>query len=352
MLLSKNKIANILLLLAIMGPGSNALAKSLADEGFAHYNAGRYTLAIASLSAALAGEPAKQSLHYYLANAFVHTGDHARAVDEYRISYQLDPQNTVGEYSRRALISYKAPLPSPNDPTFVKVYKKHLDADKARGSVVAGGTELEKARNIIRRQADFEKNKHRSFSTQSQKVSRNVAEEEARRVDMRAELEIQKLYEPIVYTPGPRANPLLANPEQLKQREDAIKKAAAEEKELILRKAEERSETYKSWEQNKAIALDEVAANLESQLEQPAGRSGVKLQAKGTDLYVRNYVPFHNKSNLNAHPAIVRIVSQDYGGTGEGADNGALSGEQAQPLQDPRSVHGKVLQKRVCPASL
>lgn len=352
MLLSKSKMANIALLLALAGSGGNAFAKSLTDEGLAHYNAGRYPLAIASLSAAVAREPAGQLLHYYLANAFVHTGDHRRALEEYRICYQLNPQNTIGEYSRKALVSYKAPLPSPSDPTFVRVYKKYMDAAKTQSNVVAIEPELEKARNIIRRQADIEKNKHRIQSAQSQKVSRHIAEEEAKRVDSRAEAEIQKLYEPIVYSPGPRANPLLANPDLLKQKEDAIKKAAAEEKEYILRHAEESSETYKSWESKKTVALDEVAANLESQLEQPAGRSGVKLQAKGTDLYVRNYVPFHSKANLNAHPAIVRIVSQDYGGNGEGDDKNSLSGDKAESLQDPRNVHGKVLKRNLCPSSL
>lgn len=314
------------------------IAKSLMDEGMENYNAGRFTLAVSSLSAAMAQEPRNQTLHYYLANALVRLKEHARAVDEYKIAYLLDTKSKIGEYGRQAILAYKKPLPALNDEAFLKVY--YLKSDNKEFSASANTPELDKVKNIIRRQANVEKNKHRSFSSHGQRVSKLIAEEQARAVDQKAEYDIQRLYDPIIYNPGPRANPLLADPELLRQKEEAIKKAAAEEKERILRQAEERSETYKTWERHKETALDEVAANLESQLEQPAGRSGVKLQAKGTDLYVRNYIPFSSKTNLLAHPAVVRIVSQDGGNTGQGEP---AEEEKADAIVDPRHVHGKVV---------
>ncbi|MBY0359127.1 MAG: hypothetical protein K2W82_14080 [Candidatus Obscuribacterales bacterium] len=317
-----------------------ATAKTLMEEGLAEYKAGRYTLAVVSFSAAAAREPGKQIPHYYLANALVRLKEHARALEEYKISYQINPDSPAGEYSRQAILGYKKPLPSPNDPDFIKTYIQ--PAKVASAETFSYPPELEKARNIIRRQANIEKSKHRSQSSERQKTSRSIALAEIRRIEQKAEYDIQRLSDPLIFTPEPRANPLLSDPEALRRREDAIKKAAAEEKEYILRQADERTETYNSWQKGKESALDEVASNLETQMEQPVGRSGVKLQAKGTDLYVRNYSQANSKTP-DTRQAVVRIVSHDM--TVVDDNDNSLEGVLAKPILDPRYVHGKLLRK-------
>lgn len=291
------------------------------------YRLGQYTQAAAGFSEALAREPKNQLYHYLFANCLVHLKQHDRAADEYRAAYQLDPASRTGEYCRQALMAYR----------------KRFPESVAGGRPAGGAGEVDKVKSQIRKQIDFEKDKQDSVASRNERLIRLHVEDELRRIDEWMEAEIQKLNDPLIYTPGPRANPLLANPELLKQKEDQVRASAREQKEAVLRAASERSQHNESWVKEREALLDETAGNLQSQLDQPAGRSGVKLQAKGTGLYVRYYgKPGGANQYPDPHQATVRI--KEAGATDEnGRTNLATSPDKQAPSSPERDVKGRVI---------
>lgn len=263
-------------------------AASNSDEAIEFYNGKRYHQAAVAFTKASIKEPANQNYRYYLANCLVHLKKHDRAIEEYRAAYSIDPRSSLGEFSAQALIGYHQSLP---------------------GSL-SDSHDVGKAKNLIRAQTNTEKYKQTVLASRSEQEVRAKVDAQIKAVDEQARADIQKLHDPLIFLPAPRANPLLAMPELLKEKEDQIKLAAKQEKERLLKEAEERSKPFHSWKKGRDAALDEVAANLESQLEQPVGPSGVKLQAKGTDLYVRYYGKALPNKLPDAKAATARIVPE------------------------------------------
>lgn len=264
------------------------LARSVFDEGMEYYNGKRYHQAAVAFTKASIQEPANQTYRYYLANCLVHLRKHDRAIEEYRAAYTLDPKSSFGDYSAQALLGYHQSLPGASSDSH----------------------ELGKAKNLIRAQTNTEKYKQTVLASRGELEVRAKVDAQIKAIDEQARADIQKLHDPLIFMPAPRANPLLAMPELLKEREDQIKLAAKQEKERLLKEAEERSKPFQSWKRGRDAALDEVAANLESQLEQPVGPSGIKLQAKGTDLYVRYYGKALPNKLPDARAATARIVPE------------------------------------------
>ena len=260
----------ILILLALPQP---ARANTRYEQGLKLYKQGLYKQAALNFSQASMQEPSMQLYHYYLANCLVHLDEHKRAASEYKQAYLLDSTNSTGEFCRQALIAYKKKLPS----------EKLLDMDLGESS------ELNRVKEHIRKQASCEAEKHNSALTRSELAIKTQLDEQLRAVDLQMQTDLQKLHEPIIYTPGPQINRLLALPELLKEREDQIKAAAQLEKERIIKETNERTKNFDGLRKDRSALLDETAENLQKQLELPAGRSGVKLQTQGTGLYVRYY---------------------------------------------------------------
>ncbi len=273
----------VILLLALSQPGAGALTPY--EAGIKEYNSGNYKSAADAFSKAARNEPGKQLYHYLLANCLVHMDEHEKAAEEYKKAYLIDSGNSTGLFSKQALLAYKKPIPRKAD----------------------GSAELERVKTLIEKQTNFEKDKHDSMASRSQQSIRSQLEERLRFIDQQMEADIQKLHEPIVYTPGPQANRLLAMPELLKEREEQIRRSAVAEKERLVREADDRSKPYDAWRKDRAALLDEAASNLKTQLEQPTGPSGVKLQTQGTGLYVRYYGKPAESHLPETRPATCRI---------------------------------------------
>ena len=122
-----------------------------------------------------------------------------------------------------------------------------------------------------------------------------------------------------------------------------------------MRALDEKTQQYKGIQRTRDVALDEVAANLESQMASASSR-GIGLQPVGTGLYVRNYLPAGVRAPTEVHSAVVRMVSE--GSIGPGSSDlerkkpGSLKNEPAQPNrsaagqgwpQEQRVVNGKLL---------
>ena len=284
--------ASLALLLVISSTA--AFARTAYDEGMEHFNARRYLQAAEAFTSASRQEPSKQIYRYYLANCFVHLDRHDRAVEEYRASYLLDPYSSIAEYCAQALKGYHKPVP-------------------ALAGTHPEDTAVGRAKSTIRQQARSEKDKRTLIASRSEGEIRAKVDEQIKQIDEQARIDIQKLYDPLIFLPAPRANPLLAMPELLKEKEDQIKLSAKQEKQRIIKEADERSKPFQSWRKDRDANLDEVTANLETQLEQPAGPSGVKLQPHGTGLYVRYYGKGQPSKLPDAHAATARIVGEEAG---------------------------------------
>lgn len=327
------KISPIILIAGLVASSiGEAAASTFFDEGVAYFKAGRFDLSVRAMTSAVTRDPASQISRYYLACALVKNRDHRRAVEEYRVAYMLDPDTATGQYCKKALVGYKAALPDARE---IRRLRDELAARKPVVVSKSSGGELEQTLTAIRKQTDFEKGKHRTDQIQKEKIVRGMADAELRAIDQQMQEQIARLSDPIIFTPEPRANPLLIYPELLKQKEDQIRKTAQEEKERILRALEEKTERYKGIQKSRDVALDEVAANLETQMTQ-SSRGGVQLQPGGTGLYVRNYLPAGVKPPAVVRPAVVRLVSQ-----GSGADEETDTEAVAKPPAR-ESVRGTV----------
>lgn len=272
-------------------------AKSLYEAGLERYKTGHYKEAANCFAAASRQEPSRQNLRYLLANCLVQMNQQKRAVEEYEAAYYIDPYSSIAGYCRQALQAYKISLP---------------DAASLEKAGTTYG-ELDKVKSLIKNQTSFEKGKHGLIAARSTQLIKSHIDDQIKRVDQQMQMDIQKLYEPLIFTPGPRANPMLAFPDLLKEKESQIRQAAQAEKASLAQEGSARSQVYETWRKGREALLDETADNLQDQLDKPAGPSGIKLQAHGTGLYVRNYAITGTSKVPETHSATARFsdLNQD-----------------------------------------
>jgi tetratricopeptide (TPR) repeat protein len=315
---------------------SAAWAADPLQDGLSLYAAGRYRDAVVVMSQAALAYPASPVVHYHLANALVKAGMHEQAMQEYQLSYRLDPYSSVAGYCRMALKAYGALEPDAG--------QGHVRLPALTGcqNGFNGDALVTRAKTTIRRQAEFEKSKHRSTGEALAALAFRHAETDLQKIRQDMNEQLQRALEPPVMTlptgRGVISLPMPFNPEIAKARADAIRREAQEQERKVRQFADTRANQYRRWSKEREYALDEVVANLESQLDEPVGRSGVKLQPVGTDLYVRYYgYKRYSKEMPDTQPASVRIV-------GDHASQGVLDGPVGQPrLRIERRVRGKVL---------
>lgn len=325
------------------GAGGPAQANDPFQLGLGCYGAGRYREAVVYLSQAAMSHPASPVLHYHLGNALVKCGLHDQAIQEYELSYRLDPYSSVAQYCKLALKAYGRPSP--------ELAQTHVAADGSVQFAVEppAGPPIDRnvriAKNIIRRQAEYEKSKHRATGEALARLAMRHADHDVSRIreDMREEM-ARAMEPPVLTLPtgrGVMTVPLPFNPELARARAEEARQRAQEAERSVRKAAEARAELQKNFCKEREFALDEVVSNLESQLEEPAGRSGVKLQAVGTDLYVRYYGYQRGSEQMpDTRPAAVKIV-------GDGASRGRMDSggpdSEHGPLRIQKRVRGKVL---------
>ncbi len=334
-------LASLALLLG--GAGQWASASDPFQVGLSHYNNGRYREAVIFLSRAAMAHPASPVLHYHLGNALVKSGLHDQAIQEYELSYRLDPYSGVAQYCRMALKAYGRPSPELAQTHVAPDGSVQFATDPPPGPPIDRNLRI--AKNTIRRQAEFEKSKHRATGEALAGLAMRHAERDVHRIREDMKEEMQRALEPPVMTlptgRGVMTIPLPFDADLARARAEEVRQRAKEAERTVRKAAETRAERQKSFCKEREYALDEVVANLESQLEEPAGRSGVKLQSVGTDLYVRYYGYQRGSEQMpDIRQAAVRIV-------GDSASQGRLDSGGADSQQGPiriqRRVRGKVL---------
>jgi tetratricopeptide (TPR) repeat protein len=323
-----------------------ALAASTFESGLKQYNLGRYGHAVVYFSLAEEEEPRNALVHYYLANALVRTGHHEEAIVEYGLCYRLDPHGKVSNYCRQALTAYKQPLPSAAVPVHISTNSGALDrSTRFDGSGAKIGTTDEdelvaRTESLIRQEVIFEKGKHRDMADSFASGALVQVEAEAKRIQDDAAREIEYASQP---PPGGGKLVPMPSPEAISAKIEEIKRVAKERENNARRLAQARADRYKEWSQDRQKSLDEVASNLENQLTQPLGRSGVKLQPVGTDLYTRYYGCKRAANQLpDVKPAAVRII--DYP-SGERAEEDKLQDGDlgSERIRTEKVVRGSVL---------
>lgn len=310
---SRLKLSLLASILSLWLPGA-ALAQSAFDSGVRMYEAGRYAEAMLHLSQATGAEPENARAHYHLANTLVRLGMHPQAAQEYEICYRLDPRGSMADYCRAALRAYKRPVPA-------------IEQTRAGAALTAGGgaqavyttasgyeesNHLDRTKSVIRRQAEYEKSKHEYWGKSAAELVLRQAEGERKRIAEEASLEKERAFQPQpVYLPrGGVYIPPPPSPELVRMRHNEIERQARERSERARILAEGRAREFAQFSRERQVALDEVAQNLERQLDAPHRAGSAHLQPIGTDLYVRyyGYAGMERTAPPEVRPAIVRIV--------------------------------------------
>lgn len=322
----------------------------LRDDGLNHLNAHRYQHAELCLRQAVRENPTDSSAHYYLANALVYLGKHKEAIAEYQSSFQLDPFGPVSGYCRRALMSYHADVPDSSvDPDTVRIATKASSNVRVYAPAPAPG--VSSAIEKIRHDAEFEKYRHRQIADSMSDVARKVADQTTAQIQSAAHDEIDRIMNPPV-VPGRIVNPQIYNPEYQKARCDEVRRNAEEAMQMARQKAEQKASNYKQWTQDRALVVDDTAANLENQLNARNLPGTPRLAATGTNLYVRNYsAPEQPSPYPDPHQGVVRI-QRNFSGPQPGSNDSsgaAGAGDHATQQRfvpdspDAHSVRGVVV---------
>lgn len=331
-------------IVAVCGPRSGtasaqAPAQSTQDYeyGLWYFSAQKFPEAVVLLQRAAQTYPYSAHVHYCLANALVKTNAHDRAIQEYRMAYLLEPTGPTSTFCRQALTGYKSPIPDNGEVSeFQRQLSDTIRSAQAQGAPTgpapqaAGGTAIpfasalvktdeERAADAIGRQLQQEKIRYGISANASSNTVDVVTSEKLKAVEAETQRKVAELYSPQIEIVDDHGrlrkayNPFynmwnFANPEiNLKPREAQIRAAGEDQKDRILREAAAAKKGHQEWVKAKEDALDQTAANLTNQIG-TTSKSGVHLQARGTNLYVRQYIPFSSQAASNARPATVRIV--------------------------------------------
>jgi tetratricopeptide (TPR) repeat protein len=310
-------------------------ADSAFDRGVESYTSGDYQVALLQLSQACGENPRNLMAHYYLANTLVQQKMHDQAIAEYSTCYRLDPHSSVAEFCKQALQKYR-------------LLKKHNTPTLVASANSPGVPDISRAQSLIRRQAEIEKAKHHNIGESLARSNFSLADVEARRAQIQAQEEIDRVLAPPIFFPigRPPVNAAGFTPEQGRARAEEIRRNAEETAQLAKLRAAGRAQQYRDWSSQRKHALDEVVSNLEKQLASP-GSSGVKLQPVGTDLYVRFYGYQRATAQMpNTRPAEVRLIDKETLRFESAAESAAPVELHATPKRlDPRVVRGKLMQK-------
>lgn len=354
-------------------PASATIAYTPLEEGIRQFQARRYSMALGPLERAVSKAPQNAMCRYYLAGCYVHLARHEDAMREYDMAYRLDPFGPVSGYCRRALLGYGRSIPSESE--LAALGKPVLHSPKRHKDTIQHNVpeHLDKAIDTIRRQADYEKGRHKSASDTFAGNAIKTGEGSARKILDDADAECRAILEaPLVVAGGYRNDP--STVEQAKRLEmerrqalvAEIRKKAEGDAARIRGEAQDRAQKFKQYSQDRQSALDEVADSLESQLSTSRLKDRVKMRAEGTGLYIRNFgvVPspspeVHNsvaRIRPRELPSIPDAAPSDQAGEKQdeppkspeaqsAGDAGKLSPEKAPPQPPQRTVRGKVLEK-------
>lgn len=145
-----------------MEPVSASALYTPLQEGMRQFHARRYSMALGPLERAVSKTPNDATSRYYLANCYVHLGRHEDAQREYDMAYRLDPFGPVSGYCRRALLGYGISVPDDAELFAGRKSVARKVAMQPSDTISHNSPQhLNRAVDTIRRQADFEKSRHK-----------------------------------------------------------------------------------------------------------------------------------------------------------------------------------------------
>ncbi len=311
------------------------------DRGLKHFKGGRYRHAVLYLALAAEEEPGRAVVHYYLASALARSGRQEQAVEEYGLCYRLAPRGKLANYCRQALARYNQQLPAGGgSPTT----GGGVPASSGRSTIATSDEDelVERTKSHIKQEVIYEKSKHERMGECFASSALKQAECEVRRIQEETARELEEAMTPPMMVIGCYAKSLALDPQLVRARVEQIKRKAAERVENARKFGQARADMFKRWSKERQVALDDVAANLQTQLEQPVVNGGVKLQPVGTDLYTRYYGAWTASSQLpDSHRAAVNIIEQPHS-LRAAAESLRAGDERFQPTV-VKSVRGRLL---------
>ena len=242
------------------------------SSGIASYSSGNYPAAVVHLVRAVTSEPANATAHYYLACAYQQTGDPTDAIVEYKSAVKFDREGTIARYASTALTSYATIAPSPSTAS---------GAAKDRGA-----DETKRAEDQISRQAQ------EGQSIIQQKSAAHVADTQAT-----GNYEEQQLVQCRNATVTRMQNSYWTDkdgnsyPVYTAAQIQEVKSDYDQRINSVHQNMNDDVQKQLAFGSVKTAALKDSVSNLQSLLQPGVARpDGVRLQANGTNLFVRNYV--------------------------------------------------------------
>ncbi len=305
MQLMKKLALSMAAFLALLG-GYPAAAETAFEQGVRNYNSGRFKHAVVFLTQAASLDPTNSLCHYYLANTLTRLNQPQEALLEYQICKRLNPEGLVATYCQQAVAALAGRSKQAQHLAEASDVLESDTTDKTDVSTsrLSAHPDINRAMYVIRREVEYEKGRHKTQAEARRKAALAMAEQNAMQIKAQAEADIQRaISEAYVSVPAiignMAVNSYVYNPNLARVRSDEIRKNAEEAEKSARRIGEIHAAEYAKLATDKQKVLDEVAVNLKSQMEQPAGRSGVKLQPIGTDLYVRYYGHYGKSGTAN-----------------------------------------------------
>jgi tetratricopeptide (TPR) repeat protein len=310
----KQVLAMAICLALSLSAKAMASTETVDEKGLQLYDQGSYEQSLEYLTKAAVARPSDPLVHYYLAAAYVHLGRHAEARKEYFACYCLDPTGRTSGYCRAALKAYGEPVP--------------IDMGKSGSN---GGVEGTSAKRIgeavsqIRRQAQLQKLSKNDIANQGSITAGRIGEEEASRIQGAAYRRLNS-----------RASYMMPYDFFNRDTEDPnlVMARAEEGMRLARRAAKQKADDYQKWSKDQEKAVDDIAANLESQLKNSNVKGGARLRAEGTGFYVRFYGHERNGALPDIHPSVARIGtfgSEQSDLPEEGAPKKSVKGDVLRP---------------------
>lgn len=360
-----------------MEPVSASALYTPLQEGMRQFHARRYSMALGPLERAVSKTPNDATSRYYLANCYVHLGRHEDAQREYDMAYRLDPFGPVSGYCRRALLGYGISVPDDAELFAGRKSVARKVAMQPSDTISHNSPQhLNRAVDTIRRQADFEKSRHKQTAEVFGNNVIKSGEGAAKKILDDAVAECKAIMDApinLVSVTGTGGsfvtNAVLeqARATEMERRREVcadIRKRADADAARVRAEAQDRSQKFKQYSQDRQNALDEVADSLESQLSTSRLKDRVKMRAEGTGLYVRNFGVVPSPSP-EVHNSVARIRPHQYpqlpdvpaseSGESSGPPTGQSAGENGKLPTDTgvpakrepeHSVSGKVLDKK------
>lgn len=259
-------------------PAAIASVTSELQSAVQLFGAQNYDGAIMHLALVTTQDPANAEAHYLLGCCYIRKHELRDANREYETAARLDLKGQVGIMARTALKSL-SPAAMMNAATSATA----ASSTKTTGSVAAQRHPVayDAALAVIKNQADAEKLRHQSLGEQL--VNAEMATGNGRADELKAEKKatVEGMHNAVATDyHGIRA------PKYTDAQIQAVSDSYDERINVVLAQAKDQADKQRQFTAARVSDMDSVVDSLSSQM---SSSHGIRLDPKGTNLYVRNY---------------------------------------------------------------